>query len=87
MTEPCSAIVARFQYRYEAELARGYLADAGIPSAVQVDDAGGAYAGLQLTPSPARVHVRSEDLRRARRVLVDAGMTESSSPGPPTDAS
>jgi hypothetical protein len=73
----CAAIVATFGQRYEAELARGYLEDDGIPAAVAVDDAGGAYAGLTLSPNPARVMVRPEDVRRARRVLVEVGLVES----------
>lgn len=65
-----AAVVASFRHRHEAELARGYLEDAGLPAAVQVDDAGGAYAGIDH----ARVLVREEDLRRARRILSEAGM-------------
>lgn len=70
----CAVVVATFGQRYEAELARGYLEDDGIPAAVAVDDAGGAYAGLTFSPAPARVMVRPEDFRRARRLLVEVGM-------------
>ncbi len=72
----CAAVVATFGQRYEAEMAHGYLRDAGIPAAVAIDDAGGAYAGLTFSPNPARVMVRPEDLRRARRVLVEVGLAE-----------
>lgn len=75
-SEPCSAVAAGFRHRHEAEMARGYLRAAGIPSALLVDDAGGAYAGLTLGSAPARVLVRGDDLKDARRVLADAGMTE-----------
>lgn len=81
----CAAVVATFGQRYEAELAGGYLRDGGIPVAVAVDDAGGAYAGLTLSPRPARVMVRPEDLRRARRILVRAGLVEPR-PGEPNEA-
>lgn len=68
-----SAVVANFQYRHEAEYARGLLEDRGIPSALEVDDAGGSYAGLSLS-NPARLRVRADDLERARTALVDAGL-------------
>jgi len=79
----CAAVVATFGQRYEAELARGYLENDGIPAAVAVDDAGGAYAGLTFSPNPARVMVRPEDIRRARRLLVELGLVESG--GAPRD--
>jgi hypothetical protein len=78
----CAAVVATFGQRYEAEMAEGYLRDGGIPAAVSVDDAGGAYAGLTFSPHPARVMVRPEDLRRARRLLVEAGLVDA----PPDEA-
>ncbi|MDP2480553.1 MAG: DUF2007 domain-containing protein [Candidatus Palauibacterales bacterium] len=81
----CAAVVATFGQRYEAELAGGYLRDGGIPAAIAVDDAGGAYAGITLSPNPARVMVRPEDLRRARRLLVEVGMVEAR-PGEADDA-
>lgn len=76
-SNPCSAVAGSFRHRHEAEMARGYLRASGIPSALLVDDAGGAYAGLALGTGTARVLVRHEDLQRARRVLRDAGMTQS----------
>lgn len=72
--EHCSASAASYRHRHEAEIARGYLEDAGIPVALAVDDAGGAYAGLTLSAHPARVLVRHEDLERARRLLAEAGL-------------
>lgn len=74
--KPCSATAAKFRYRHEAEMARGYLEEAGIPSALGVEDAGGAYPGIGLGVGEAEVQVRPDDLRRARRVLVEAGLTE-----------
>lgn len=72
--EHCAAVAAAYRHRHEAELARGYLEDDGIPVALSVDDAGGAYAGLTLSVHPARVLVRHDDLARARRLLAEAGL-------------
>ena len=70
-----TTIVARFHYRHEAELARGYLESAGVDSALLIDDAGGMDVGLAFV-NLARLVVRDEDKQRARGVLVDAGMLE-----------
>ena len=64
MTSPVE--VGRWRWRHEAEIARGLLEDAGIPSAVMADDIGGAYAGI----APARLLVAPEDAARARAVLT-----------------
>lgn len=72
--KPCSATAAKFRYRHEAEMARGYLEEAGIPSALVVEDAGGTYPGIGLGVGEAQLHVSPDDLREARRVLVEAGM-------------
>lgn len=80
--EHCSAVAASYRHRHEAEMARGYLEDDGIPVALAVDDAGGAYAGLTLSARPARVLVRHEDLERARRLLAEAGLTGESAAEP-----
>lgn len=71
-----TVVVATFAHRHEADLARGYLQDAGIRAISTADDGGGAF-GLPLTFSPksfATVRVRREDEERAREVLADAGM-------------
>lgn len=70
----CSAVVATFRQRHTAEMAQGFLADAGIDAAVSVDDAGAMYAGLTFGPSGARLMVRPDQVRKARRVLAEAGM-------------
>lgn len=73
-----SVVLATFHHRHEAELARGYLEDAGIASALTVDDGGGAF-GVPLTFSAgsfASVRVRPEDAERAREVLERAGILE-----------
>jgi len=58
--------VAEFTYRHEAEFAAGFLADAGIPHRLQIDDAGG---DLGLTLGRAIVWVLAVDAERAREVL------------------
>lgn len=71
-------VVARFLHRHQAELARGFLEDAGIPSVLTVDDGGGAFgAPLTFTPASfATVRVRPEDGQRAREVLEEAGLLD-----------
>ncbi len=58
-------VVARFQYRHEAEFAAGFLDDARIPYRLQVDD---AAMGMMIS-IPATLWVRAVDLRRAREIL------------------
>ena len=60
--------IGRYRWRHEAEMARGLLADADIPSTVVADDIGGAYAGI----APARLLVAPEDAERAREALESA---------------
>lgn len=67
--------VARFNHRHEAEIAHGFLEDAGITAIVRADDGGGAF-GAPLTfnlGSFAEVFVASEDVDQARQILSDAG--------------
>jgi len=66
--------VAEFTYRHEAEFAAGFLADAGIPYRLQVDDAGGDL-GLTLG-RPAIVWVLAVDAERAREILDPEGGEE-----------
>ena len=75
-------LLTRFGYRHEAELARGFLRDAGIESALLVDDAGGAEVGLSFS-NPARLLVRAGDVQRSKEVLAAAGVLEE--PEPPGD--
>jgi hypothetical protein len=70
-----TTVVARFHYRHQAELAHGYLKDAGVEAALLIDDAGGMDVGLAFV-NPARIVVRAEDEERARGVLIDAGILE-----------
>jgi|TARA_B100000378_G_scaffold243560_1_gene213443 hypothetical protein len=70
-----TAIVARFHYRHEAELAHGYLESAKVDSILHIDDAGGMDVGLAFV-NPARLVVRAEDEERARQVLLDAGILD-----------
>lgn len=73
---PSTVVVATFHRRHEAEIARGYLTDAGIAATVSADDGGGVF-GVPLSfteASFATVTVREEDAERARRVLRAAGI-------------
>lgn len=72
---PDLAVAATFDRRHEAEFARGYLEDAGIPSVLSADDAGGADLGLGFARR-VPVLVREEDLERARAVLREVGLLE-----------
>ncbi len=67
--------IARYHYRYQGEFARQVLEDAGIPSALRVDDAGGIDVGMAFV-NPARLDVRREDEARAREALTDAGLLD-----------
>lgn len=80
-----TTVVARFHYRHEAELAHGYLENAGVPTALFIDDAGGMDVGMAFV-NPARLVVRCEDEQRAREVLVDVGMLRDGERDPPEDA-
>ncbi len=80
-----TTVVARFHYRHEAELARGYLEGAGIPTALLIDDAGGMDVGLAFV-NPARLVVRVEDEQRARGVLANSGMLTDVAADPPGEA-
>lgn len=78
MTRSDTVVVATFNHRHQAEMARGYLEHEDIPAVVAADDGGGAF-GVPLTfslESFATVRVRREEADRARRVLVDAGLVE-----------
>ena len=59
--------VARFSFRYQAEMALGILEDEGIPGVVVADDVGGMYTGI----AAARIAVPAEHADRARRVLAE----------------
>lgn len=68
--------LATFNHRHEAELARGYLEEAGIPAALSVDDGGGAF-GLPIATGGAgfpTLFVREADMERARQILEATGM-------------
>lgn len=73
-------VVARFSYRHEAELARGYLEEAGIPSVLAADDAAGIEAGLSFS-NPAELKVEAARAAEARRVLRDAGILDEEESG------
>jgi hypothetical protein len=60
--------IAHFTYRHDGEFAQGFLTDAGIPSQLSVDDAGGHV----MVTNQASLTVREEDAEEARRILEDA---------------
>jgi hypothetical protein len=66
-------VLARFRYRHEAELAAGFLEDAGIPYRLQIDDAGGVDFGTTFSRPPV-LWVRAADLDEARELI---GLDES----------
>lgn len=68
-----SVEIARYRYRYEAEMTAGRLADAGIPAFVFGDDIGGMYPGV----ASVGVRVAAEDVERARSVLTDSDESDS----------
>jgi hypothetical protein len=61
-----TAVVARFRYRHEAEMARSFLELEGIAAMVAADDAGGMEPGIMAV---ARVIVRADEAQRARQIL------------------
>ena len=60
--------IAEYLYRHEAEFAAGFLRDADIPFRLQIDDAGGADAGVTIA-RPAVIWVRADDADEARVIL------------------
>lgn len=66
--EEREVIVARFRSRHEAELAAGFLDDAGIPYRLQIDDAGGVDFGTTFVRPPV-LWVRAADLDDARDII------------------
>ncbi len=65
--------IVEFGYRHEAELARGFLDDAGIPSQLLADDASGVGAGWTFS-NAAALQVLADDAEKAREVLRSAGV-------------
>lgn len=70
-----TVVLARFHYRHEAELAHGYLQDAGIPAGLFIDDAGGMEVGLAFA-NPARLVVHRDRAVEAREILENAGVLD-----------
>lgn len=78
-----TVVVATFNRRHEADMARGYLEDAGVPAVSTADDGGGAF-GVPLTFSEgsfATVRVLEEDAHAARRLLREGGFLPDEAPG------
>lgn len=79
MSRERPAEVARFRYRHEAELACGYLTDAGIPASVIAHDADQIQYG-QHFGAPARILVPAQEVGRAREILTDVGIEVTADP-------
>jgi hypothetical protein len=71
--------VASFPLLAQAELARGFLDDAGVPAAVHGDPAGQIQFGKGFSSAP-RLLVRRADLTRAREILRDLGFEQELDP-------
>jgi len=74
-----TTVLAHFHYRHEAEIAQGYLRDAGVESALFADDGGGMYVGMAFS-RPVRILVRKGEEEEARQVLIESGILEADAP-------
>jgi len=63
-------IIAEYDNAVEAEIAKGQLESAGIPSFVLKDDAGGIYPQLQYTNGVYLV-IRESDYDEAHTILSE----------------
>ena len=79
--------LAHFDHHWEAELAQGYLEDAGVPSRVASDNLAGGHTYMGGL-SGASLFVAPEQLEEARGILLAAGVLDDGSgeahlaPGP-----
>jgi hypothetical protein len=69
MAQEDLVVVATFNDRPEAELARGALEAAGLDAMVSGDDAGALQPALGWTGSGIHLVVRAEDADAAREIL------------------
>jgi Putative prokaryotic signal transducing protein len=76
-------VVQSYGSRPEAELAKGALEAAGIPSMIQSDTVGGMREHLAWSGAGFRILVREEDATAARDVLSP---TAQSAESPDTDS-
>ncbi len=72
MDPDATVVAATVSDRYEAEVARAALVDAGIEAIVQADDAGGFHPQLS-TVGGVRILVKAQDLEEAQQVLSGEG--------------
>jgi len=76
------SVVRTFLNVFEAEIARGALAAAGIEAWIRSDDAGGLHPGM-WTARGVRLLVHEDDLPQAERTLsLYAGPIEAVPPDP-----
>lgn len=64
--------LASFGTLYEAQRARGLLAEAGVESALFGENTVGAFGGTSALLPDVELHVAAADLKRALDVLRDA---------------
>ena len=69
MTDGALVVVATFNNRPEAELAKSALDAGGIDALIQADDGGGMRPSLAWAGVGVRVIVCEEDLDAARQIL------------------
>lgn len=81
-------LLARFSHHWEAEMARGYLEDAGVPSRLVSDNLAGGHTYMGSLAG-ASILVATERAEEAYQVLANAGVVEppgaSLAPGDPDD--
>lgn len=63
-------VVARFDSRVSAELARSVLVDAGLDAHLSADDAGGLHPELSLVTGGVTLAVPAEDVEVAQALLT-----------------
>jgi hypothetical protein len=63
--------VARFDYPYQAQLARTRLGDAGIPSTVENEDMTGLHMIFNMSLSGVKVKVPEDYYNKAEQLLDD----------------
>ena len=73
MSDPIEPVVlATYDSRHEAEIARGVLEDAGIVSAIHPDDAGSMEPALAFQ-GRVRLLVAGDEAGSARELLLETG--------------
>jgi hypothetical protein len=69
MTDSELVVVAAYNNRSEADLAKSALEAAGVDAMVQADDGGGMRPAMAWASSGMQILVRAEDAEVAREIL------------------